>query len=87
MIKTSRKTHFPETSEQTYGAVDLQTVRILFHETRQFTKQKLEAVHCTAWMMPISPMGFLHSNQAEFHVKPHSAHETEQNKPNFKSLK
>ncbi len=29
---------------------------------------------------------FLHSNQATFHVKPHSAPETEQNKPNFKSL-
>ena len=30
---------------------------------------------------------FLHSNQAKFHVKPHSAPETEQNEPNFKSLK
>ena len=29
---------------------------------------------------------FLHSNQAKFHVKLHSAPETEQNEPNFKSL-
>ena len=29
---------------------------------------------------------FLHSNQAKFHVKPYSAPETEQNKPNFKSI-